>query len=115
MDTISVEIAGEIMQGEPLFLSGEHVALPPELIEEELELVYKLRTPVAELPAGTFLIVELRSSAYTGELVVAALGPRIYVGRYWGKYGLRELRSHDGKTIIENPSIVGSVNQAVTR
>lgn len=104
----SFEIAGAIEQGEPLSIDAVPVSLPLELVEE-YELVYRVRYVPGYRP-GDILIVEPRNHAATGELVVAVKGPRVYVGRWWAKHGLRQIKPDDGD-VIEGAEIAGAVNQ----
>lgn len=104
------ELAGEIEQGEPLHIAPDDISLPPELVEE-YELLYRVRR-VPGFSRGNILIVEPRNTASTGELVLAMKGPRVYVGRWWAKHGLRQVQV-DGGGIIEGAEIAGAVNQIV--
>src|SRR5205823_1563338 len=90
MDTIDWEIAGELEHGQPLYVTADTARIPPEAIEE-YEIVYRVRRAPDFLP-GDLLIVEPRTTAFTGELVVAFQGPNMFLGRWWAKHGLRELR-----------------------
>src|SRR5438105_764945 len=78
MDTIKVEIAGELEHGKPLFLSCAIACIPLEAIEEH-EIVYRVRQAPSFL-RGDLLIVEPRTTASTGELVVAFRGANLYLG-----------------------------------
>lgn len=113
MRLIRVAVAGEIVQGKPLYPSNAKVVLPSNLIEPS-ELVYKLRSPVGEIPSGAYLVAEPRDRAHTGELVLARLGDLVYLGRFWGKHGLREIRTEGGTLIVESPAILASINQIVS-
>jgi hypothetical protein len=104
------ELAGEIEQGEPLHIAPDDISLPPELAED-YELLYRVRR-VPGFSRGNILIVEPRSTAATGELVIAMKGPRVYVGRWWAKHGLRQVRVDDGE-VIDGARIAGAVNQIV--
>jgi hypothetical protein len=48
----------------------------------------------------------------TGELVLGVLGGRVYVGRWWRKHGLKQLRVEGGET-LEGVVIAGAINQIV--
>jgi hypothetical protein len=71
-----------IEPGQPLLVTGEEIHVPADAIDDELEVVYKLRSDVGEIRAGNYVIAELRNCARTGELVIASAGPLIYVGRF---------------------------------
>ncbi len=104
MDTIEVAIAGELEHGSPLLLTCGIACIPPEAIEE-YEIVYRERRAPDVMP-GDLLIVEPRTTAFTGELVVAFQGPNLYLGRWWAKHGLRELR------LVPDESVEGEVDVA---
>jgi hypothetical protein len=64
-------------------LAGEIVTLPPEIVAPH-ELVYRVhRAP--GLRKGDILVVEPRNRAMTGELGLAVLDGRIYIGNWWRK------------------------------
>lgn len=114
MDTTLVAVAGEIEPGAPLHLTEETIHVPVNVIEEDTELVYKLRSDLGELRAGTYLITQLRSRVHTGELVVVRKGEDIYLGRWWGKHGLREVRDNANATIVTDPEVIGSINHVLS-
>lgn len=111
METIPVDVAGFIEPGRPLVPSEEIFHAPADAIEAEKELVYRFLKGAAEIPAGAYVVAELRDCAHSGELVVVRQGENVYVGRWWGKNGLAEVRDQDGKTLVENPVILASINQ----
>ncbi len=111
MDTIEVEIAGEVEQGRPLFLSCAVARVPPEAIDEH-EIIYRVRR-APDLERGDLLIVEPRSTAFTGELVVAFRGPNLFVGHWWAKHGLRELRLAPHESVEGEFEIAGAVTVIV--
>lgn len=100
----------------PLRASQETAILPSALIEA-CELVY--RTADASLAPfdiseGDLLIVEPKKHAETGELVLAHIDARFYVGRWWAKHGRRDVVGADGHSIIvREPTLVGSINLIV--
>jgi hypothetical protein len=102
------ELAGEIEHGVALFVAGQTASLPPELVED-YELVYRVRS-VPGYRKGDLLIVEPRNHASTGELVIAMRGPRVFIGRWWAKHGLRQLHV-EGGDILEGCEVAGAVNQ----
>lgn len=111
MDTIPIDVAGFIEPGKPLIPSEEVFLCPADAIEPETELLYRFLSDVGDIPAGAYAVAEFRSCAHSGELVVARQDEAIYVGRWWGKHGLAELRDSDGSTLAENPIILASINQ----
>jgi hypothetical protein len=110
MDTIEVELSGEIEHGKPLLIAPEPVALPPEIVEPD-ELVYRVRRAPG-FRKGDILVVQPRNRAMTGELVLGVLGGRVYVGHWWRKHGLKQLRVEGGET-LEGVVIAGAINQIV--
>jgi hypothetical protein len=106
-----VRIQAEIEHGKPLFETSESALIPSEVLEDH-ELVYRVRrAPEAE--PGDLLIVEPRSVAATGELVVVTRGNNAYVGHWWAKHGREELREHPDKPLTGEFQIVGAVNLIV--
>ncbi len=110
MDTIEIEIAGELEHGRPLRLSTAVTRMPPEYIDDH-EIVYRVRS-APDMERGDLLIIEPRNTAFTGELVVAFLGSDLYLGHWWAKNGLQELRVETGET-IEDVLIAGAVTAIV--
>lgn len=102
------ELAGEIEHGVALFVAADPVSLPPELVDEH-ELVYRIRSAPG-FSEGDLLVVEPRNHASTGELVLAMRGPRVFVGRWWAKHGLRQLHV-EGGDILEGCEVAGAINQ----
>lgn len=88
--------------------------MPAELIAAG-ELVYRLVESVAasELAVGDLLVVESRprGNASTGELVIAMLRERAFLGRWWTKHGRRALLDSTGAVIVEHQDlrILGAV------
>jgi hypothetical protein len=112
VDLIEVEIAAEIEHGKPFVVSGALVRIPPEAIDEH-ELVYRVRR-APDMRKGDLLIVEPRNTAFTGELVVAFRGPNAFIGHWWAKHGLRELRLEpDNQTVDGELQIAGAVTLIV--
>lgn len=109
MDTIEVEIAGELEHGRPLRLSAAVTQMPPEFIDEH-EIVYRVRR-APDMEKGDLLIIEPRTTAFTGELVVAFGGSNLFLGHWWAKHGLHELRT-EGET-FSDLIIAGAVNAIV--
>jgi hypothetical protein len=112
MDLIEVELAGEFEQGRPLYLSAAVVRIPPEAIDEH-EIVYRVRRTTEMAERGDLLIVEPRNTAFTGELVVAFRGASLYLGRWWAKHGLREVRLAPLESVEGEFEVVGAVTLIV--
>jgi hypothetical protein len=105
-----VRIHAEIEHGKPLLETSESAFVPSEVLEDR-ELVYRVRR-APQMEPGDLLIVEPRSTAATGELVLASLGKTAYVGNWWAKHGLRELRSSN-LALTGKLRILGAVNLIV--
>jgi hypothetical protein len=113
METVLVDVAGFIDQGKPLIPAELVVTLPADLIEPDTEVVYRFLTACGEILAGTYAIAELRTCAHSGELIVAREDEAIYVGRWWAKHGVAELRDNAGNTLLSNPVILASINYII--
>ncbi|HYK01289.1 MAG TPA: hypothetical protein VE974_06005 [Thermoanaerobaculia bacterium] len=113
MDTVPVDVAGFIEPGKPLIPSEAVVSLPADAIELETEVVYRFLTDYGHIPAGTYVVAELRDCAHSGELIVARDGEDVYVGWWWAKHGLVELRDNAGNTLLSNPVILASINHII--
>jgi hypothetical protein len=111
MDIIPVDVAGFIEPGAPLHPSEEVFNVPADAIDPDRELVYRFLKDAGEIRAGNYVVAELRDCAHSGELIVARDGENVYVGRWWGKNGLAELRDNAGNTLAERPVILASINQ----
>jgi hypothetical protein len=107
-----VAIDAEIEHGKPLSFSGAVARIPPEAREEH-EIVYRVRRTTDMAERGDLLIIEPRNSAATGELVVAFRGPRAFLGYWWAKHGLREVRWAPGESINGEIQIAGAVTLIV--
>lgn len=106
-----MELAGEIEQGQPLFVSGDVARIPAETIDEH-EIVYRVRH-APDMQRGDLLIVEPRNTAFTGELVVAFRGTRLFLGRWWAKHGLRELQEQPMQSLPGEYEVAGAVTLIV--
>lgn len=104
MPSISVRIAGLLAQGEELRASVDHALLPAKLIEDG-ELLYRVTESLGELAPGDLLVVEPRPRAATGELVIAMLHERAFLGRWWTKHGRRALLDGTGGAIVEHAAL----------
>ncbi len=120
-EMITVPLAADIAQGEPVVeLKDQTVTIPAAIIEKG-ELVFRARGDKLKhegIHDGDLLIVELRPKgrANTGELVIAKVGDIAYIGRWWQKNEKRALMS-DGMaevTVGKNTralKVVAAVNQ----
>jgi SOS-response transcriptional repressor LexA len=70
-------------------------------------LVFRLGSDLldAGLAAGDLLIVEPRSHAATGEFVIATIGGRAFIGRWWTKHGARSLLDGTFHVIAQDPAL----------
>lgn len=73
------------------------------------EVVFRVAGDVPEvgLADRDLLIVEPRAKgeAATGEFVIATLGQRVFVGRYWKKHGARSLLDDAFRVIAQGPEL----------
>jgi SOS-response transcriptional repressor LexA len=114
--TTTVTIAGHVHQGERLYPSTERVTVPTSLIEKQEHVYCVADASLRELDVieGDLLIVQPKTHAETGELVLAQFDDRVFVGRWWAKHGRRDLLGADGKTIIvRGATVIGSINVIV--
>lgn len=111
---VVVDIAGEILGGNPLQPSDEKITLPAHVIEPD-ELVYRVVFAWEHAQPGQYVIAELRDHASTGELVIASFEGNIYVGRWWAKHGKRELLVKDDPNYepLRGATILAVINQIV--
>jgi SOS-response transcriptional repressor LexA len=107
----TARLAGGVRQAAPIDMSMAEaiVAVPQEKLDAG-DLVFRVATAdLRELgiEQGDLLIVEPRSkgNAATAELVLAALGERVFVGRWWTKRGRRALLDHALQPIIEHTDL----------
>ena len=102
---------GLVSQGRPLDPRAEDLVLPREILSASEE-VYRVLdgSLVGIAEAGDLLIVERRTHAATGELVLVEKGGKHFVGRWWQKHGRRDVLDPDGKVLVRKPRIVGAVN-----
>lgn len=103
----SSRLAGLVSQGAAIVASEEHVVLPADRIGPG-EQVFRVHEDLLDfgLAAGDLLIVEPRQHAATGEFVIATLGERAFVGRWWTKHGSRKLLDHEFCTIADAPELM---------
>jgi len=103
----------EIAQGAPIRKKAGEAYLPSHLIEvDERVFRYRGSLPSLGIECGDLLIVEPRKKAATGELVLARCGQNAFIGRWWAKHGLRELRE-TGQSMEGEPRIAGAVTVIV--
>jgi hypothetical protein len=108
--TAIVQLAGAITCGVAIdtTCAGERVLLPAGTMDPG-DLVYRMAAALPELDIerGDLLVVEPRASgrAATAELVLAQVGPRPFIGRWWAKAGVRTLLAGDLHTITDDPAL----------
>ena len=114
MPEISIVVFDELEQGKPIRAKAGEFPLPTKVIAVH-ELAYKFRGTVSDsgVEDGDILIAEPRKTAATGELVVVLQGGNAFLGHWWAKDGLRELRCDDERTIKGMLQIIGAVNLIV--
>jgi SOS-response transcriptional repressor LexA len=100
-------VTGIITPGAPIAATNERVDLPPDRIASR-ELVLRLAQDLPDmgLAAGDLLIIEPRSHAATGELVIALLHDRAFIGRWWTKHRTRQLMDGAFHTISDSSDLV---------
>jgi SOS-response transcriptional repressor LexA len=114
-------LAGEISQGLPIDTgaAGERLMIPPEFIEEQEVVFRAARRDLQEfdIERGDLLIVEQRpnGNAASGELVVAMIGDRVFVGHWWIKHGRRAVVGDLRSVVAEEHGlhVLGAVNGIV--
>jgi len=105
-------VKGIISPHEPVHPTDDMVTLPPDLLAPG-DVIYRAREDFDDVKIGDYLICEPRHDASTGELVIVQSGSLIYLGRWWGKHGLREVRGMDQRTLVSNPVILAVVQLIV--
>jgi len=108
-------IRADVTHGLPLdFIEDLMVAvsLPPDILDID-EQIYRVKSAPGFNPGDILIVEPRRGDAATGELVLAAIGERVYIGRYWAKHGQRVLRTEEGETVVGHLNILGAVNQIV--
>jgi len=108
---LQVRIHAEIEHGKPLLETSESAFVSSEVLEGH-ELLYRVRR-APDVEPGDLLIVEPRSTAATGELVLATRGKNVYLAHWWAKHGREELREHPHKSLTGKFQILGAVNLIV--
>jgi hypothetical protein len=96
--------------GKPLRTSTGSAQISSELIEPH-EKLYRFRgsQPVLGLSDGELLVAEPRRSAATGETVIASSEGNFFVGQWWKKHGVRQLRI-DAETLQGKFQLIAAVN-----
>jgi hypothetical protein len=103
-----VQIAGAIAHGAPLDRAGAGTTVEvPWARVETSDIIYRVAStpPGLDLQRDDLLVVEPRNHAATAELVVAALGERLFLGRWWGKHGRRAVMDATYTPLIEDESL----------
>ena len=117
----TVRLTGTLSQGAPIrdAAGSEEISVPAEHIESH---EYVLRVAGTALRGfgvehGDLLIIEPRpdGSATTGELVLAKLGERVFLGRWWAKHGREALMDASIQPISEATElqVIGAVTVLV--
>jgi SOS-response transcriptional repressor LexA len=110
MRDTSIVIFAEIAQGAPIRENAGEACLPSHLLEvDELVFRYRGSLPSLGIESGDLLIVEPRKRAATGELVLARCGGNAFIGRWWAKHGLRELREPETKGDLRIEGVVNLI------
>jgi SOS-response transcriptional repressor LexA len=115
-----VPIAGDLSQGAAIdrASAGERVLIPQNKIDVG-EIIFRVRATIEEccLETDDLLIVEPRNAGHaaSGELVVAIVEGRAFIGHWWEKRGTRALMDDDLAVIIEHKAIeiLGAINLIV--
>jgi transcriptional regulator with XRE-family HTH domain len=112
-----VPLAGEVTFGEPLRAAADdvHILIPATAIDPG-ELLYRvIGSTLGEwnIDDGDLLVVEPRPGgrAANGEFVLAQIGGRVVVGRWWTKGGTRQVlsvRALHGQEENE-PVVIGAI------
>jgi SOS-response transcriptional repressor LexA len=119
-----VTIAGEISSGKPIrsVSGGKRITLPEYVVEQQGEEIYRVSDDSLRewgFEAGDLIIVERRSHAANGELVLALRDGKVIIGRYWSKRGQaprlissdsqRAIATEDGMPLL----ILGAINSSL--
>jgi hypothetical protein len=103
-----IRVAGVLVQGTPITVPDEQVMVPADKIDAG-DIVFRSGGDLPDLGviARDLLIVESRPSgrAATGELVIATLHDRAFIGRWWAKHGTRAVLDEAFKVIAQGPAI----------
>ena len=101
-------MAGVVSQGTPITERDEQVTLPADKVDER-DVVFRSGSDVPDLGLARhdLLIVEPRANgeAATGELVIALLHGRTFIGRWWTKHGRRAVLDGECRAIAETPAL----------
>ena len=110
MQETSIVTFAEIENGQVIRENAGETYLPSHVIEAD-ELVFRYRgsLPSLGIESGDLLIVEPRKKAGTGELVLARCGENAFIGRWWAKHGLRELREPETKGDLRIKGVVNLI------
>lgn len=117
----TVALTGILSQGVPIDVSSlpEAADVPAEQLDAH-EHVLRVKGPSLRpfgIEAADLLIIEPRTDgrAATGELVLAQLGARVFLGRWWTKHGRRTLMDAAMQPITEDIDlrVIGAVTVIV--
>lgn len=115
--TTTVKVAGEIGQGIALRPSVVKITLPTATFEDHERVYRAADASLAEFDVseGDLLIVEPKTKAHTGELVIAVLAEQTFVGHWWAKHGRRDVIGTDQQVIARGATVIGAINLIVRR
>lgn len=103
-----MRVTAALSQSNQLLDCDETATVPADKIEPG-ELVFRVvdNLPNVGLAARDLLIVEPRphGRAATGEFVIATLGDRTFIGRWWAKHGSRAVLGNDFHVLVEAPEL----------
>ena len=104
---VRIRVTGLVKQGTEITPCDGIITLPAATIEAG-EVVYRVALDLAnvELAASDLLVVQPRSRAATGEFVIATLGDRAFIGRWWTKHGRRALLDNAFSVIVESRGLL---------
>ena len=104
-----VRLAGVVRHGQPLDRTvSDEVELPADVLDAG-EHVYRVRDahPQLNIRLDDLLVVQPRRGgrASTGELVLAELAGKAYLGRWWSERGRRALFDENVQPIVEDAEL----------
>lgn len=113
---VTIGLAGGLSQGAAIDASsaGEHVTIPADKIDEG-DVVFRAAGNLRGfgIERDDILVVETRPDgrAATGELVLATIETKAFIGRWWTKHGRRELLDDVLSLISDDPrlQVIGAV------
>ena len=119
-DWAEVKTAGELCQGEAVDEKKTESVLVPAAMIEKGEIVFRARGNAfgdLGIEDGDLLIVQLRQKgrASTGELAVAKVADKVFIGRWWQKHGRKALMtdSFEEVTSAKTLKVVAVINAVI--